>query len=88
MGKQYTPSIDRIRDLFAFAVAWDAEPTEPFIIALQEKSRAEFDGALDSVKANAWDEALELLQNNSEISLDDQEHYQSLNPYRKERHDD
>lgn len=44
---------------------------------------------LGDIKAEAWDEAIELLQNNSEINHYDQEHYQSLNPFREqEQHDD
>ena len=39
----HTPTTDRIRDLFTFAVAWDAEPTKPHIFAMQENARDEFD---------------------------------------------
>lgn len=44
----HTPTTDRIRDLFSFAVAWDAEPTEPHIIAMQDKARKGFDRWLDA----------------------------------------
>lgn len=49
---------------------------------------AEITALLDQERADAWDEAIELLQTNSEINLDDLEHYQSLNPYRKEQTDE
>ena len=39
---------------------------------------------LGAFAAIAWDECLELLQNNSEISLDDEEHYKQINPYREQ----
>lgn len=46
--KPHTPTTDRMRDLFSFAVAWDAEPTELHIIAMQDKARKGFDRWLDA----------------------------------------
>lgn len=49
-------------------------------------AREEFDQWLDHVHAEAkqegFEQALELLESQSEISLDDLEHYKELNPYR------
>ncbi|MDN6759005.1 MAG: hypothetical protein L0L76_10430 [Yaniella sp.] len=44
----------------------------------------DYDDIIQEARADAWDEALELLENNSEIDLDDLEHYKEICPYRKQ----
>ena len=39
---------------------------------------------IEAALSDGWDECLELLENNSEIDLDDLEHYKEVNPYRKQ----
>lgn len=54
------------------------------ILDVQDFFKKEFDQIINQVKADAWDGALELLENNSEIDLDDLEHYKEICPYRKQ----
>lgn len=47
-------------------------------------AKAEFKLWLDQIKADAWDDCLELLESNSEIDMDDLDHYKEICPYRKQ----
>ena len=62
----------------------DSEETEKsfYRMIARIESAAEQRGNLDG-----WDEALELLENNSEIDQDAVDHYKSLNPNRINRAD-
>ena len=74
MSNEHTPTTDRIRDLFSFAVAWDAEPTEPHIIATQEKALAQFDRmiaqTIAAAKAEAYREAQQIIA--GDMTIDEQ----------------
>lgn len=73
---EYTPTVERLRDDYRRSRVWEAHNWE------------EFERRLKEIQADAWDEALELLRNYSAINHYDLEHYQGLNPYRKEQHDE
>ena len=49
MSDDYTPTMERVEDLYAWAVAWIASPDpdlRPDLVALAERQRAEFRSAL------------------------------------------
>ncbi len=60
MSNEYTPSMDRIADLFSWAVAWDASTHDdrPDLAALQVRQRAEFTRALAAHDREAATKAL------------------------------
>ena len=96
----YTPTTDRIRDLFTFAVAWDAEPTKPHIFAMQENARDEFDRWLAerdaAIEAAAeqrgaeegWDLAIDYAWDDSSIYEADAKRAKAANPYRADQEGD
>lgn len=83
----YTPTLDSALDEIATILAR--------FRSSKESIRAELDQMITQVEAAAeqrgnldgWDEALELLENNSEIDQDAVDHYKSLNPNRINRAD-
>jgi len=49
MSDDYTPTMERVEDLYAWAVAWNASPDPGLradLVALAERQRAEFQRAL------------------------------------------
>lgn len=88
-GVHYEASLDKVR--IAYACYHDdyrvkGRTTEQWW-GIRDKAKAEFDDWFRKQMADAWDECLELLQNNSEISLGDEELYKLINPYRKGQED-
>ena len=90
----HTPTETTVRYWYIYARRASAEFNLEQVPDTSE-AWAEFDRWLATVEAAAeqrgnldgWDEALELLENNSEIDQDAVDHYKSLNPNRINRAD-
>ena len=91
MTDQYTPTTEEVRRGYSKLIARQrgsySSICDEFDRWLAERDARIEAAAEQRGNLDGWDEALELLENNSEIDQDAVDHYKSLNPNRINRAD-